>query len=187
MSQRRHIAHGWNTIVGEIRVYRSSFVDLQSFRERVSDALSQPAFDLSFGADRIDDRAAVRRNDKVEDFDLSGFRIDVNLGGLGAVIIGAGLVTKARAIGQYRVGIETTRADNRCAVVTEQPRARDVRNSYGFAFGAFNENLTVARDEILRISFQHLTRLFKELLLDIGSRVLHCIAAYIGKPAGERA
>src|SRR5262245_10071495 len=108
MSQRRHIAHGRNTIVGEIRVYRSSFVDLQSFRERVSNALSQAAFDLSFGADRIDDRAAVRRNDKVEDFDLSGFRIDVNLGCLGAVIIGTGLVTKARAIGQYGIGIETT-------------------------------------------------------------------------------
>src|SRR4030095_2243454 len=129
MLQRRHIAHGRNAVIGEIRVYWPSFVDLQSFRERVSNALSQPAFDLAFGADGIDDRAAVRRYGIVEDFDLSCFRIDVNLGGLGAVVIGAGLVAKAGAIGQYRIGIETTRADNRRAVVTKQPRARDVGKS----------------------------------------------------------
>src|SRR5262245_36174058 len=130
MAQRRHVAHGRNTVIGEIRVYRPSFIDLQSFRERVSNALSQPAFDLAFGADRIDDRTAVRRNDKAENFDLSGFRIDVNLGGLSAVIVGSRLVAEARAVGQYRIGIETARTDNRCAVVTEQPRARDVGNSY---------------------------------------------------------
>src|SRR5512132_3436508 len=134
MLQRRHIAHGRNAVIGKIWIYRPSFVDLQSFRERVSNALSQPAFDLAFGAYGIDDRAAVRRNGIVEDFDLSGFRIDVNLGGLGAVIISARLVAKARAIGQYRIGIETTRADNRCAVVTEQPCARDVGDSYRLAF-----------------------------------------------------
>src|SRR5262245_23911222 len=187
MQQRRHIAHGWNPVVGEIRVYRSSFVDLQSFRERISDSLSQPAFDLAFGAYRIDDRAAVRRNDKLEDFDLSCFRIDLNLGGLGAVIIGAGLVAKARAIRQYGICIETTRADNRRAVVTEQPCARDAGNSYRLAFRALDENFPVARHEILRIGFQHLPGLLEKLLLDIESGVLDRIAAHIGKPASEGA
>ena len=70
----------------------------------------------------------------------------MNLGGLGAVIIRPGLVAKARAIGQYRIGIETTRADNRRAVVTEQPRARDVGNSYRLAFRAFDENFTETGD-----------------------------------------
>ena len=187
MLQRRHIAHGRNPVIGEIRVYRPSFVDLQSFRECVSNTLGQPAFDLAFGTDGIDDRAAVRCNDEVEDFDLSRFRIDVNLVGLGAVIIGAGLVAKARAIGQYGIGVSTTRADNRCAVVTEQPRARDVGNSCRLAFRAFDENFSVARHEILRIGFQHLNRLFEKLLLDIEGGVLHRIAAHIGKSAGEGA
>src|SRR5262245_4686212 len=119
MPQRRHIAHGRNPVIGEIWVYRPSFVNLQSFGERVSNALSQPAFDLAFGADRIDDRAAVRRNHKVEDFDSSGLGVDMNLGGLDAVIIGSRLVAEARAVRQYRIGIETARADNRCAIVTE--------------------------------------------------------------------
>ena len=162
MLQRRHIAHGRDAVIGEIRVYRPSFVDLQPFRERVANALSQPAFDLAFGADRIDYRAAVRRDDKAENCDLSGFRIDVNLGGLGAVIVRAGSIAKARAIGQHGIGIETTRADNRCAVVTEQPRACDIGNGYRPAFRAFDENLAVARHEILELASSIFARLLEK-------------------------
>src|SRR5262245_10071994 len=187
MLQRRHVAHGRNPVIGEIRVHRPSFVDLQPFRERVSYALGQPAFDLALGADGIDDRAAVRRDYILEDFDLSRFGVDVNLGGLSSIIVGAGLVAKADAIGQYRVGIETTRTDNWRAVVTEQPRARDVGNSYRLAFSSLDENFTVARHEILRIGFQHLPRLLEKLLLHVGSGVLHRIAADVSKPARERA
>src|SRR5262249_20288338 len=143
-------------------------------------------FDLALGADGIDDCAAVRGDYILEDFDLSRFGVDVNLGGLRPVIVGAGLVAKAGTIGQYGIGIETTRTDNRRAVVTEQPRARDVGNSYRLAFSSLDENFAIARDEILRIGFQHFARLLEKLLLDIGSRVLNRVAAHIGKPAGER-
>ncbi len=126
MLERRHVAHGGNPIVGKVRIDRPAFIDLQTFGKRIAEPLGQTAFDLTFGADGINHRAAVRGDDHLQNFHLAGFRIDVNLGGLDTVIIRAGLVAEARAVGQHRVGVETARADDGRAVVAEQTRARDI-------------------------------------------------------------
>jgi len=139
--ERRHVAHGRDAIIGEFGLIGLPSSICNPSVSGVANALSQPAFDLAFGADRINHRAAVRRNRKTEDFDLSRLWIDVDLRGLSAVIVSAGLVAEAGAIGQHRIGIETTRANDRRAVVTEQPRARDVGNGYRLAFRALTKIL----------------------------------------------
>ncbi len=119
MLQRRHVAHGGDAVVGKIWIERPAFIDLQTFGKRVADALRQPAFDLAFGADGIDHRAAVGGDDHLQYFNLAGLRIDMDLRRLNAVIVSARLVTEARAVREHRVGVETAGTDDRRAVMAE--------------------------------------------------------------------
>src|SRR5215470_9774176 len=128
MLQWRHVAHRWNPIIGKIRIHRPTLVDLQSFGERVADPLSKAAFNLSLGAERIDHGAAVGSDDELKNLYLAGFRIDVNLRGLGTVVVSAGLVAEAGAVRKHGVGVEAAGADDGRAVVAEQARPGDIRN-----------------------------------------------------------
>ena len=119
MLQRRHVAHGGDAIVGKIWIERPAFVDLQTFGKRVANSLRQPALDLAFGADGIDHGAAVGGDDHLQDFNLAGLRIDMDLRCLNAVIVSARFVTEARAIREHRVGVEAAGTDYRRAVMAE--------------------------------------------------------------------
>ena len=120
-------------------------------------------------------------------YKYSDVRIDVHLGGLGAVIVGTGLVAEAGAVGQHGVGVEAARADDRRAVVAEQPRARDIGHCQRFSLRALDENFTIARYEIGGVGFQHFRGLLEQLLLDVGRGVFDRVAAHVGKAAGESA
>ena len=123
----------------------------------------------------------------MQNFHLSGLWVDVDLRRLNTVVVGAGLVAEAGAVGQHGVGVEAARADDRRAVVAEQPRARDIGYRQRFSLRALDENFTIARYEISGVGFQHFRGLLEQLLLDVGRGVLDRIAAHVGEAAGKSA
>ena len=184
----RHYRGGGNRVVLEVRVGRRAVVPVEVFDHRKADALGHRALHLTFSSRGMDDCAAIDHRRHLEQFDLAGTRIDLDLHRLRGKVVRARLVAVTAVVGEFRRVIERADADDRLSVGLVDVGAHHRRDGFEIGFRAVAwADFTIDDRQFHCGQIELFRRRFEQLFRGRSCRALHGIARHVGESARQRA